>query len=76
MISQFTDDDLGTATGVNLAVHGMRLDVGLSRFLTWSNILWIQDEKSPSNPLERFYVPVPRGANTTFRYFGQFAFVF
>lgn len=76
MVSQITDDDLGTGTGVNLAVHAIRVDVGLTRFLQWQNMFYVQNIKSPSNPAEHFYVPIERGANATFRYFGQLLFVF
>jgi hypothetical protein len=76
LISQFTDDDLGTGTGVNIAVHGLRFDVGLTRYLQWQNLLFIQQEKSVSSPQELFFVPLQRGAGTTFRYLGQLAFTF
>ncbi len=35
MISEVTDDYLGSLTGVNMRTHEIRLDVGLSRFLAW-----------------------------------------
>ncbi len=76
LISQFTDDDLGTGSGVNIAVHAVRFDFGLTRFLQWQNLFFIQDERRPSNPAEQFFVPLQRGANTTFRYLGQLAFTF
>lgn len=76
VISQFTDDDLGTGTGVNLAVHAVRLDLGLTRFLQWQNLLFIQHQRRASNPSEQFFVPLQRGANATFRYLGQLAFTF
>ncbi len=76
LISQFTDDDLGTGTGVNIAVHALRFDLGLSRFLQWQNLLFFQQARRATNPAERFFVPVQRGANTTFRYLGQLAFAF
>lgn len=76
LISQFTDDDLGTGSGVNISVHALRFDLGLTRFLQWQNLLFIQDERRPSNPAEQFFVPLERGANTTFRYLGQLAFTF
>mgnify|MGYP001609418036 CR=1 FL=1 len=31
IVSQFTDDDLGTGSGVNIAVHAVRFDLGLTR---------------------------------------------
>jgi hypothetical protein len=76
LVSQFTDDDLGTTSTVNLATQGIRFDFGLNRFLQWQNLLFIQNAKSPNNPAQNFFVPVPRGANTTYRYLGQLAFTF
>lgn len=76
MISQFTDDDLGTGAGVNIAVHGLRFDLGLTRFLQWQNLLFIQNPRRASNPAEHLFVTVPRGAHTTFRYLSQLDFSF
>jgi hypothetical protein len=76
LISQFTDDDLGTGSGVNIWVHALRFDLGLTRWLQWQNLLFIQGQRRASNPSERFFVPLPRGANDTFRYLGQLAFSF
>lgn len=76
LISQFTDDDLGTGTGVNIAVHAVRFDLGLTRFLQWQNLLFIQNQRRASNPSEQLFVPLQRGANPTFRYQGQLAFSF
>jgi hypothetical protein len=76
MISQFTDDDLGTGSGVNIAVHAMRLDIGLTRFLQLQNLVFFQRQRRASNPAEQFFVPLGRGANTTTRYLGQLAFSF
>jgi len=76
MISQFTDDDLGTGTGVNIAVHALRFDLGITRFLQWQNLLFIQNERRANNPQENFFVPLQRGANPTLRFLGQLAFSF
>jgi len=76
MISQFTDDDLGTGAGVNLAVHALRFDLGLTRFLQWQTLVFLQHERRASNPSEQFFVPLGRGANETVRYLGQLAFTF
>ncbi len=76
MISQFTDDDLGTCSGVNIAVHGFRFDLGLTRFLQFQNLFFVQDPRRGNDPARHFYVPLQRGANTTFRYLGQLAFSF
>ena len=76
IISQFTDDDLGTGSTVNLTTHGIRFDLGLTRFLQWQNLVFIQNAREGNNPAQQFFVPVPRGANTTYRYLGQLAFTF
>lgn len=76
MISQLTDDNLGTSSGVNIAAHGMRVDVGLARFLQLQNLLFVINPRRASNPAEQMFVPLQRGANTTFRYLGQLAFTF
>ena len=74
IISQFTDDDLGTGTGVNTRVNAIRFDLGLTRFLQWQNLVFIQDPIAGNHP--GFFVLLPRGANTTYRYLGQLAFSF
>ncbi len=76
LISQFTDDDLGTGSGVNVATHGLRFDVGIARFLQFQNLFFIQNQRRASDPSNQFFVPLPRGAGTAFRYQGQFAFTF
>jgi Putative porin len=76
LISQFTDDDLGTGSGVNIQVHALRFDLGLTRSLQWQNLLFIQNQRRASNPAEQFFVPLSRGANETFRFLGQLAFSF
>src|SRR5262249_19432576 len=76
LISQFTDDDLGTGSGVNIRVHAIRADVGLTRFLQWQNLLFLQNEISTNNPGRQFFVPLQAGANRTYRYLGQLSFSF
>ena len=76
IVSQFTDDDLGTQSGVNTAVHAFRWDLGLTRYLQFQNLFFFQDARRGNNPAQGFFVPLPRGANTTFRYLGQLAFSF
>jgi hypothetical protein len=76
MISQFTDDDLGTGSGVNIAVHAARVDIGLTGFLQWQNLVFFQRQRRASNPDEWFFVPLGRGANQTTRFLSQLAFTF
>ncbi len=72
MISQLTDDDLGTGTGVNIRTHGIRVDLGLNRFLEWDNKLWIQDPVRGNDAARNLFVPVPAGVNTAYRVQSEF----
>jgi hypothetical protein len=76
MISQITDDDVGTGTGVNLRTHMIRFDVGINKFMAWQNLLFIQNELAGDDPARNFYVNLQRGANTQYRYQGQLQFTF
>jgi hypothetical protein len=68
MISQFTDDHVGTLTGVNIRTHAARIDLGLARFLQWQNIFYIQNEISRNDPARHFFVPIQEGAGTLYRF--------
>lgn len=76
IIAQFTDDDLGTGATTNIAVHALRFDLGLTRAFQWQNLFFIQNARRANDPAQQFFVPVQRGANTTYRYLGQLAFTF
>ena len=76
LVAQFTDNELGIGSGVNMSAHALRFDLGLTRFLQWQNLFFLQDPRRPSNPAEQFFVPLEQGANTAFRYQGQLAFTF
>ena len=39
-------------------------------------IVFIQNARRANDPSQSFFVPVQRGANTTYRYLGQLAFIF
>lgn len=75
-VSQFTDDDIGTGTGVNLKGHEVRVNFGLTRFLAWENRLYIQNGISRSDPAINFFVPLQQGYNTQVRLHSQFVFTF
>lgn len=76
MISEVTDDYFGTTTGVNMRTHEIRVDVGLSRFLAWQNLFFIQNEISGNNAARNFYVPIQAGAATQYRLQSQLQFKF
>jgi hypothetical protein len=61
---------------VNVAVHAVRVDLGLTRFMQWQNLVFFQQQRRASNPSEQLFVPLAPGANQTVRYLGQLAFTF
>lgn len=76
MISQLTDDDLGTTVGTNLATHHFRFDYALRRGVVFQNLIFRQTARRASNPDDSFFVPLGRGTPTTWRYQGQLAISF
>lgn len=76
MISEFTDDYVGTLSGVNIRTHEVGVAVGLSRFLAWQNYLYIVNPLHGNDPSRSFFVPYPAGANTNYRVHSQLQFKF
>lgn len=76
MISQITDDDVGTGTGVNLRTHMVRFDIGFNKFMAWQNLLFIQNELAGDDPARNFFVNVQKGTGTQYRLQSQLQFTF
>lgn len=76
LISQLTDDDLGTGVGVNIATHHFRVDYTIRPNIQFQNLLFLQTERRNSNPAASFFVPLGREAPRTWRYLGQLAISF
>lgn len=76
LISQLTDDDLGTGIGTNLATHHFRMDYAVRRNVVFQNLLFMQTERRSSNPAAGFFVPLGREAPRTWRFQGQLAISF
>jgi hypothetical protein len=76
MISQLTDDDLGTLTGVNIRSHFFRFDVGLARSIQLQNLLFIQNELSSPGQFPNFFVPLGSYAPRQYRFQEQILFLF
>jgi len=76
MISQFTDDDLGTGIGTNLMTNHFRLDYAFRRGLVFQNLVFRQTVRRSSNPAESFFVPFGSDTPKTWRYQGQLAISF
>ena len=75
-VSQFSDDDVGTGSGVNIKSNTIRVNFGITRWLAWENRLFIQHGISRSSAAGNFFVPLQQGYNTSFRYQSHLAFTF
>jgi hypothetical protein len=71
LMSQLTDDEMGTGLGVNIATHHFRFDYVLHPNVLFSNYLWVQNERRSSNPAASFFVPLGRDTPRTWRFATQ-----
>ena len=76
LISQVTDDDLGTNTGVNIRTSHFRFEYGISRKVTFQSLFFIQDSLRRSGQYPNFFVPLGDFAPRTFRAQQQLVFNF
>jgi hypothetical protein len=76
MISQVTDDDLGTGTGVNIRTNHFRFEYGIARKVTLQTLFYIQNSLRRSGQYPNFFVPLGDFAPTTYRVQQQLAFSF
>jgi hypothetical protein len=75
-ISQFTDNDLGTGSGVNIRTHHLRFDYAFSRKVTWQSLLYIQNELRNSGQFPNFFVPLNAFTPRQYRWQEQLVFTF
>jgi len=76
MISQVTDDDLGTGTGVNIRTSHFKFEYGISKKVTFQSLLFIQNSLRRSGQYPNFFVPLGDFAPTTYRVQQQLVFAF
>ncbi len=76
LISQLTDDDLGTGSGVNIRTHHFRFEYGISRKVTFQSLFFIQNSLRRSGQFPNFFVPVGDFAPTQYRLQQQLVFSF
>ncbi|HEY6046550.1 MAG TPA: putative porin [Pyrinomonadaceae bacterium] len=76
LISQVTDDDLGTGSGVNIRTNHFRFDYGLSRKVTLQSLLYIQNELRNSGQFPNFFVPLNAFTPRQYRVQEQIVFNF
>lgn len=76
LISQFTDDDIGTNTGVNIRTHHVRFDYRISDRVTFENLIYLQNSLRRSGQYPNFFVPLGDFAPVTIRWQPQLVFSF
>jgi uncharacterized coiled-coil protein SlyX len=76
LISQFTDDDLGTNSGVNIRTHHFRFDYRITDKVVFENLIYIQNSLRRSGQYPNFFVPLGDFAPTTYRWQPQLVFSF
>lgn len=76
LVSQVTDDDLGTGSGVNIRTNHVRFDYGITRKVTFQSLFFFQQSLRRSGQFPQFFVPVGSFAPTTYRMQEQIVFSF
>jgi len=76
IISQLTDDDLGTGTGVNLRTHYFRWELGLARKVTLQSLVFVQRELRNSGQFPNFFVPLNAFTPRQYRFQEHLVFSF
>jgi len=76
LISQLTDDDLGTGSGVNIRTHHFRFDYGIAKKVTLQSLVFIQNELRNSGDFPNFFVPLNAFTPRQYRFMEQLAFSF
>jgi uncharacterized coiled-coil protein SlyX len=76
MISQVTDDDLGTGTGVNIRTHNFRFEYKISKKVKFQSLFFFQHSLRRSGQFPNFFVPIGDFAPTTYRVQQQLLFEF
>ncbi|HEV8188709.1 MAG TPA: putative porin [Pyrinomonadaceae bacterium] len=76
LISQVTDDDLGTNTGVNIRTSHFRFEYGISGKVTFQSLFFVQNSLRRSGQFPNFFVPLGDFAPRTYRVQQQLVFSF
>jgi hypothetical protein len=76
IISQLTDDDLGTGTGVNLRAHYFKWELGLAKNITLQSLVFAQRELRNSGQFPNFFVPLGAFTPRQYRFQEQILFSF
>jgi hypothetical protein len=76
IISQLTDDDLGTSTGVNIRTHHFKWELGIAKNISLQTRAFVQRQLHNSGDFPAFFVPLGSFAPRQYRFQQQIAFSF
>jgi uncharacterized coiled-coil protein SlyX len=76
LISQVTDDDIGTNSGVNIQTNAFRFELGLMKKVTFQSFVFIQNELKNSGTFPSFFVPLNAYTPRQYRFQEQIVFSF
>lgn len=76
IISQVTDDDLGSGVGVNIRAHHFRFEYGLAKKVTFQSLFFMKRDLRSSGDFPNFFVPLSAFTPRTYRFQQQLVFAF
>ena len=76
LISQLTDDDLGTGSGVNIRASHFRFEYGIAKKVKFQSVFFVQNSIRSSGQYPNFFVPLSAFVPTTYRVQQQIVFTF
>jgi hypothetical protein len=76
LISQLTDDDLGTGSGVNIRAGHFRFEYGIAKKVKFQSLFFVQNSLRSSGQYPNFFVPVSAFVPTSYRVQQQIVFSF
>lgn len=76
MISQFTDDDPGSGSGVNIRVHMVRWDIALAKKVSLQTMCFVRHGLRNSGQFPNFFVPLDGFIPTLYRFQERLLFSF
>jgi hypothetical protein len=76
MISQFTDDDPGSGSGVNIRVHMLRWDIALAKNVSIQTMGFVRHGLRSSGQFPNFFVPLDGFIPTLYRFQERLLFSF
>jgi len=76
LISQFTDDDPGSGSGVNIRVHMVRWDIALAKNVSLQTMGFVRHGLRSSGQYPNFFVPLDAFIPTLYRFQERLLFSF